>query len=271
MVIAAWQLGTSTARAAQAADVDETVTVNVRLLSLAVSDLDKLYARLEDESLTTVFPDLTQDSQLAAAPPTDEPLSTAAWTNQITRQPVTLGNISPQAAFDVIQLAKKNQYSNIMTAPSLQLVCGQDGTISDITSHVFVTGYEADLAEPTIAFPQKTNVNVGTNIRVQVQRTVDGQFQVTGVWEWSELKSVKQTVVRTGPARGRELQVPELAYRVVRFDRQLADQQWLLVDTGSVQTPTRIEAKPRGFGFFTNSPNKVVNRDTSLFLLLWVE
>lgn len=277
VIIAVGPIGISPARAAQAVQaaqtkqLDDTVTVRVRLLELAVSELDKLYTRLEEQPLSTVFPDLTQDSQSTAEAQADAALPTAAWNKQIARQPVTLGVLSPQAAFDVIQIAKGNQYSNIMTAPSLKLVYGQDGTVSDITTRDFVTGYEADIAQPDLYFPQKTNVVIGTTLRVNVQRTVDGRFQLTGVSERSELKGVQQHVVRAGPAQGRELQIPEMAYRVVRFNSQLSPQQSLLIDTGFVQTPTVIEAQPRGFGFFTKAPDKPVNRDTSLFLLLSVE
>lgn len=277
VIIAVGPIGISPARAAQAVQaaqtkqLDDTVTVRVRLLELAVSELDKLYTRLEGESLSTVFPDLTQDSQSTAEAQADVTLPTAAWNKQMARQPVTLGVLSPQAAFDVIQIAKGNQYSNIMTAPSLKLVYGQDGTVSDITTRDFVTGYEADVAQPDLYFPQKTNVVIGTTLRVNVQRTDDGRFQLTGVSELSELKGVKQTIVRAGPARGRELQIPEMAYRVVRFNSQLPPQQSLLIDTGFVKTSTVIEAQPRGFGFFTKAPDKPVNRDTSLFLLLSVE
>lgn len=277
VIIAVGPIGISPARAAQAVQaaqneqLDDTVTVRVRLLELAVSELDKLYTRLEEQPLSTVFPDLTQDSQSTAEAQTDATLPTAAWNKQMARQPVTLGVLSPQAAFDVIQIAKGNQYSNIMTAPSLKLVYGQDGTVSDITTRDFVTGYEADVAQPDLYFPQKTNVVIGTTLRVNVQRTVDGRFQLTGVSERSELKGVQQHVVRAGPAQGRELQIPEMAYRVVRFNSQLPPQQSLLIDTGFVKTPTVIEAQPRGFGFFTKAPDKPVNRDTSLFLLLSVE
>lgn len=277
VIIAVGPIGISPARAAQAVQaaqtkqLDDTVTVRVLLLELAVSELDKLYTRLEEQPLSTVFPDLTQDSQSTAEAQADATLPTAAWNKQMARQPVTLGVLSPQAAFDVIQIAKGNQYSNIMTAPSLKLVYGQDGTVSDITTRDFVTGYEADVAQPDRYFPQKTNVVIGTTLRVNVQRTVDGRFQLTGVSELSELKGVKQTIVRAGPARGRELQIPEMAYRVVRFNGQLPPQQSLLIDTGFVQTPAVIEAQPRGFGFFTKAPDKPVNRDTSLFLLLSVE
>ncbi|MBL8892418.1 MAG: hypothetical protein JNL67_20750 [Planctomycetaceae bacterium] len=274
-IIAAGQLGTVAAWSAQteqAEQADDTVTIKVLFLALAVSELDKIYARLDGEPLTTLYPDLTQDSPLAAEPQSHMTMSTSAWVNQITRHPVTLGAISERAAFDLVQLAKGNQHSNVMKAPDLKLRWGQDGAVSDVTSREFVTRYEVDPANPNNVVPRKTNVNIGLVLRVNAQRTADGQYKVSGFCERSELTSVTQTVVRTGLARGRELQIPEMAYRVVRFDSQTAPKQELLIDTGFVHTPAApVPPKPRGFGFFTNTSDKVVKPDWSLFLLISVE
>jgi len=253
-------------------DDHDTITIRVRFVTLTDQDVSKVYDIVDAAAITTVFPSLSQDSQLAEETESGSPLPATAWSNELVRHPVTLGAIPTGTASQMLQIAKSNQRSNVFNAPSLKLHVGQEGTFSDVTSRVFLTGFAVNEDEPALPTPIETDVNIGTVMTIKANRTDDAQFNLSGVWKRTELKGVATSIVRAGVARGREVQIPEITYQNVCFSRRLQPKEMLMIDTGIVHTEADVaRAKPRGLGFFTSSSTGITTRETSLFLLISVE
>lgn len=248
--------------------VNDTLTIRVQFVTLIEQDVNKLYNLVDSDAITTVFPALSQDSKLAKGTESGSPLTTTAWSNQAIRYPVTFGALSEDAAFQMIQMAKGNQRSNVFTAPSLKLNVGQDGTISDATSQEFLTGFDATEDEPALPTPIKTNFDIGTVMKINVRRTEDGQFNLSGIIDRADLKGVTNSIVRAGVARGREIQIPEIAYQKVCFNRLLRPKEALMIETGIIRTEGGAEAKHSGLDFFTRWSARTATRDTSSFIMI---
>jgi beta-lactamase regulating signal transducer with metallopeptidase domain len=251
--------------------VNDTLTIRVQFVTLIEQDVNKLYNLVDSDAITTVFPALSQDSKLAKGTESGSPLTTTAWSNQAIRYPVTFGALSEDAAFQMIQMAKGNQRSNVFNAPSLKLNVGQDGTISDATSQEFLTGFDATEDEPALPTPIKTNFDIGTVMKINVRRTEDGQFNLSGIIDRADLKGVTNSIVRAGVARGREIQIPEIAYQKVCFNRLLRPKEALMIETGIIRTEGGAEAKHSGLDFFTRWSARTATRDTSSFILIQIE
>ncbi|MDP1562169.1 MAG: M56 family metallopeptidase [Pirellulaceae bacterium] len=252
--------------------VDDTLKVDVRFLTLVEQDMNKAYNLMDLYSITTSFPTLSQDSKLAEEKESGSPLTTTAWSNQTIRYPVTFGAMSENTAYQIILMAKGNQRSNVFTAPHLKLKVGQDGTISDATSQEFLTGFDVTEDEPALATPIKTSIDIGTTMKIKVERTDDGQFILSGTIDRADLKGVTNSTVRAGVARGREIQIPEIAYQKVCFNRQLRPKEVLMIDTGIVYTKAVVaEAKHRGLDFFTRWSAPAATQDTSSFIMIRIE